>query len=217
MKTEEITYLDGEFTVQEEVPATAAELIPIIGETAMVDEAVSNLYYRNRYPRVYKAVSAAVSALGFDRAVIKETTGKDGTVKKTHESPMDHLRAFLFGRKDKDSDTITTPAPEGSRDKLGALFLDIGPKAPLFVQGERVGGGGKISAANMANAQGIFDEGPESVDGAITTIESMVPGYKIARDPDGDATVESLARGIAALDKHLKNAAPKASDVLKKG
>lgn len=211
MNTTDIDYLDGEFTVQESEPSTLAEVVTIVGtEAAVIEDAVSNLRYRNKYPRVYKKVSAEVAAKhGFPRAVVSTKTLKDGTVRNVHESENDHLRAFLKGREEeveadgKKESKIVTPAPEGNREILAGLFTSIANAEPLFVQGERTGGGGKVSAAALETANKFFAAGTDKVEASAAKIEEMVPGYKIGRDSDGAVTPDSLARGIQALDKKM--------------
>lgn len=202
MKQVDIDYLDGEFTVQEQEPSTIADVVALLGtEEAVVDETTANLRYRNKYPRVYKAVSAAVeSQHGFPRAVVDKKTGKDGTVRDVKESENDHLRAFLKGRAD-DEGKITTPAPEGNRDILQALFSEIANSSPLYVEGEGRRGGGKVSAAHTELANKALAAGPEKLEAVIAHIEGTVSGYKLGRDADGNVTAESLARGIQALEK----------------
>lgn len=200
MTTSEIEYLDGEFTVLEEEPSTPQEVIALVGEQTMVDEAVYNLRYRNKYPRVYKLVSAEVEKLGWSRAILEERTKKDGTIKKIKESENDHLRSYLKGRKDDNGKVATAPPPD-SRTKLEELFSTIAPKQPLYVKGERAGGAGKISQRALDYANKCFAEGDEEAKAAF--IESMVPGFKLARDGEGNLSAEGLARGVQALEKHL--------------
>jgi hypothetical protein len=198
--TEDIDYLDGEFTVQEESPSTLDELKALIGEQGIIDETTSNLRYRNKYPRVYRKVSEAIVGK-HPRAVTKEETKADGTIKKTFQSVMDHIRDYV-----KTSDE--------AKKEVGELFASIGPAEALYVKGERAGGGGKLSQSALDAANQAFASG--QADTYVEFIESTVPGYKIAKDADGAATPESLARGIQALESHLKKQQPKALDVLKK-
>ena len=192
--TNEIDYLDGEFQVSEQEPATIAEVIEIIGENGVVDETVSNLRYRNKYPRVYKKVAAEVEAKGFERNVQKEETRKDGTVKKIMESDTNYLRRYLA-------------SGDEARTVLGDLFANIASSEPLYVKGERAGGQGKIAQAALDAATALFEQVDEKVEQVIASIESNVPGYKVGRDSESNATVESVARGISAFQKHLaKNA-----------
>lgn len=210
MVNDDITFLDGEFEISCPVPETVEELDALLGPGGAVAEAAANLRYRNWYPRVYKLVSAAVEKLGFKRAVKETKTLKDGTVKEVKESEMDHLRGYLTGRKDNEGN-VTEPPPEGSREKLNALFLEIAPVQPLFVKGERTGFGGKISQSALDGANALVAKGDEHVENAINKIEASVPGYKIGRDADGNVTPESLARGIQAFQKHLAAEAAKQS------
>lgn len=201
MQSTEVDYLDGEFKVNEEIPSTVEEIGAIIGPDAVVTEAVNNLRYRNKYPRVYKAVSKEVEAAhSFPRAVVSTKILKDGTKKEVKESENDHLRAFLFGRKDE-SGVITAPSPEENRTALGALFAKIGVAEPLYVKGERAGGGGKVSQGALDAANSFFAAGADKVEKVIEVIEGKMAGYKVGRDGDDQATPESLARGIQALGK----------------
>lgn len=199
MVNSETVYLDSEFKVEGQDPSTLDELKSLIGEQAIIDECISNLYYRNKYPRVYDKVSKAVVAAGFPRAVKEEKTLKSGEVRKVHISEMDHLRAYL--KTNAEDNTVRT--------QLQELFHKYNEEEPLYVKGERTGGGGKIAQGTLDAANGFFAEGIEVVEEKVGIIESMVPGYKVGRDGDGNPTPETLARGIQALEKHLQNAAKK--------
>ena len=200
MKTTEIDYLDGEVTISEEEPSTIDECIELIGETAVVDETTSNLRYRNKYPRVYKKASADMNGMGgdFTRAVKETKKNKDGTEKKILVSEMDHLRACY---------TLNKEGAEAVAAAIGKHALS----EPLYVKGERTGGGGKVSQAAMDAANGFFAQSDEVVEEKILVIEGQVPGYKVARDADGAATPESLARGIMMLQRHLMKQAQAAA------
>lgn len=213
--TADVEYLDGEFTITEKEPGTLGELSSLVGEAAVLDSANADLRYRNKYPRVYKKVSAALVGFGFARAVAKSATRKDGTVKETLESTNDHIRAALNGRKVMNPETNeeVTVASGISKEQLTDLFVSIAPNEPLYVKGERTGGGGKVSKEVLETAEKHITDGTE--DKVVEIIESMTPGYKVGRDAEGNVTAESLARGIQALDKHLKKQAPSALSVLK--
>lgn len=200
----EVEYLDGEFKVPEQEPATIQEVIEIIGEDAVRDEAVSNLRYRNKYPRVYRKVSAAIEKefprpqAEKDGAAVTKTY-KDGTVKPVLVSEMDHLRKFLES------------GPE-ARERLEGLFSEIAPSEPLYVKGERTGGGGKIAQSALDAANGLLAKGDEAVEKAISVIEEQIGGgYKVGRNGENEVSPESLARGIQALNKKLQADALKAS------
>lgn len=201
MQTAEVDYLDSLFTVNEQEPSTLQELINMIGEDACVENINSNLRYRNKYPRVYgKASDAVAKDHGFARKVVKEETKKDGTVKKVLESVNDHLRRFVKGDTDADGN-IATPAPEENKATLLSILTNIANSEPLYVKGERTGGGGKVSAAALASATGFIAEGEERVAKIIEYVESNVPNYKVGVDADGQPSPESLARAIMALSK----------------
>ena len=201
MKTTEINYLDGEVTISEEEPSTIEECIELIGETAVVDET-------HQQPALPQQISSSLQkGLGqherdgraYLRAVKETKTNKDGTEKKILVSEMDHLRACY------------TQSKEGSE----AVAAAIGKHAlsePLYVKGERTGGGGKVSQAAMDAANGFFAQSDEVVEEKILVIEGQVPGYKVApRDADGAATPRSLARGIMMLQRHLMKQAQAAA------
>lgn len=212
MKQVDIDYLDGEFTVQESEPATLAELVAVLGtEDAVIDDATSNLRYRNKYPRVYAAVSKEVTSRhGFGRKVVEQKKLKDGTLRDVLESENNHLRRFLKGEADEEGN-IVSPAPEGNREILAGLFNEIAPNAPLYVEGERRGGGGKVSAAAIELANKIIANGEEKVEEAAARIESTVANYKVGRDGEGKITPESLARGVQALQKDAEAKAKRAA------
>lgn len=193
----EVDYLDGKYVVNEQEPATIAEVVELLGEEAVRKSAIDDNRYRNKYPRVYKKVSEAI-ALTFPRAVKEEKTNKDGTVKKILISTMDHIREY-----DKSG--------HEAEAKLAELFPRIANEEPLFVKGERAGGGGKVSAGALDASNGFFAEGPDKVEAVCGFIESQVPGYKVGRDGDGEATPESVARGIQALNKKMEQDAKKAA------
>lgn len=201
MRTEEIEYLDGEFTVNEEEPNTLPEIVALIGENAVVDESINKLRYHHKYPRVYKKVSDAI-VTEFPRSVKKEEPLKDGTTKKIFVSNIDHLREFL-----------KTGAE--ARAKLSTLFTEIAPKEPLHVKGER-GLGGRIGVAAEKSANLFFAQGDDVVEDKVKVIESLVPGYKVGRDADSAVTVDSLARGIQTANNHLKKQAQRAAEATAK-
>jgi DNA-directed RNA polymerase subunit F len=192
MQTVEIDYLDGNITVNEEEPSTIAECVEISGELGVVSEHNSNLRYRNKYPRVYKKSSKELEPT-LTREVKGTKTQKDGTIKEIKESEMDHLRKCYKQDAKLTSETIAKYAQS----------------EPLYVKGERAGGGGRISQAALDAANNFFAQGEDVAETKADFIESMVPGYKVARDGDGNVTPESLARGIQALQKHLTQQATK--------
>jgi hypothetical protein len=177
-----VTYLNKEFVVEEEEPSTIPELVTLIGEEGVVTNAVANLRYRNKYPRVYKRVSIEVIKLGFP--VGKNAKGED-------QDDMQHIRAFAT-------------AEPGNRAVLLVLFERIAKEEPLFIRGDRAGGGGKVAQGALDAAHRYFAEGPEKVMEVVQTIEQMLPGYHVKLNVDDDgATPEALARGIQTLQRHL--------------
>lgn len=194
MTSVEVDYLDGDISVDEEEPSTPQEVTALIGEQGMVKESVNNLRYRNKYPRVYKKASKDLEAI-LARDVKSQETKKDGTIKKILISETDHLRACFKKNPEKTTEVITQHALS----------------EPLFVKGERAGGGGKISQAALDASNGFFALGDETVEEKVGIIESMVPGYKVGRDAENSVTPESLARGIQALNKYLMKQAQSAA------
>jgi hypothetical protein len=186
-----VTYLNKEFVVEEEEPSTIPELVTLIGEEGLVTNTVANLRYRNKYPRVYKRVSLEVVKLGHAPQVKKYVPDKDGADKAIYEDDMDHIRSFL------------TKKPE-NKAILMSLFDRIAKEEPLFIRGDRAGGGGKIAQGALDAAHRYFAEGADKVTEVVETIERMLPGYHVARSMDDNGfTPESLARGIQTLQRHL--------------
>jgi hypothetical protein len=190
MINNDIEYLDGEIVVSEEVPTTVAECVKIFGDQLLVDLAVGNAYYRNKYPRVYRKASKELESV-VPKAVKEEKTLSDGVVKKVFESEMDHLRNCYKQNSKLTEDTITK----------------LAQTEPLFVKGERQGGGGRISQGALDAANQFFAEGDDVVEAKVQFIETMVPGFKAGRDADGNLTPESVARAIQMLESHLKREA----------
>lgn len=226
IKTEEIAYLDGEHVVNEQEPSTIPECVELIGEEAVVDETVSNLRYRNKYPRVYKAVSERIASdFGFPKRVKEvKMVGKEPnqTRKEILISDMDHIREFEGASYKQDGQEVGTTFNETeiteNKARVQALFEEIAPAAPLYLKGERAGGGGKISQQALNSANEFFAAGDDVVEEKIGFIETMVPNYKVGRDADGNPTPESVARGIQALQRHLqKKAMEDAKNVLAGG
>jgi hypothetical protein len=184
----EVAYLDGEFDIIEDVPSTIAELVELYGEENVVESCVADIRYRNKYPRVYKAVAKEIEDGGFTRNIVKEDKRADGTVKNTYESDNNFLRRFLA-------------ADEANREILGEAFKSVAQTQPLYLKGERAAGQGKISAQALEAANGVFAKGTQ--DKVADHVEATVPGYKVARTADGNVTPESIARAITALQKHM--------------
>jgi hypothetical protein len=186
-----VTYLNKEFVVEEEEPSTIPELTTLIGEEGLVTNTVANLRYRNKYPRVYKRVSIEVAKLGYSPQVKKLVPDKDGVDKPVYQDDMEHIRSFL------------TLKPE-NKAILMSLFERIAKEEPLFIRGDRAGGGGKVAQGALDAAHRYFAEGTEKVEEVVQTIERMLPGYHVARSVDDNGfTPESVARGIQTLQRHL--------------
>ncbi len=175
-----VKYLNKKISVEEEQPSTIKELVTLIGEEGTVTNAVSNLYYRNKFPRVYRRVSEEVVKLGFPMVAVV-----DGKI----QDEMKHLRAFY------------TAKPENVQI-LAALFKRIALEEPLFIKGDRTGGG-KVGQGALDAAHRYIAEGPTKVADAVNTIEMMLPGFRISREPNGEVAPESLAKGIQTLQRHL--------------
>jgi hypothetical protein len=199
MTISEIDYLDGEFTVEEEEPNTLKEVVELFGEKAVVDETITNLRYRNKYPRVYRKVSLAISK-EFPKAVKVKKVLKDNSEKTVLVSDTDHIREFVKSGRE-------------ARDKVRGLFEQIAPMEPLLVLGER-GLGGRPSKTATDNANLFFAQGDDVVEEKVQVIEAMVPGYKVGRDVENAVTPESLARGIQMLNNYLKRQAQKQSQAV---
>lgn len=208
MKQTDITLLDEEYEVQVQLPDSVEEIDALIGPGGTVEEARSNLLYRNWYPRVYSAVSAHITngTFAFKKAPAVDKAGnpvpprklKDGTEKPVLESDIDHLRRF-------------SKMSDENKELLGVVFREIAPTQLLYAKGDRSGGVGKVSQAALDSANGMIAGGVENVESKVEIIESRIPGYKVGRDGDGAVTAESLARAIMALEKKLLADAKKAA------
>lgn len=171
-----VTYLKKKFFVIEEEPSTVQELVTLIGEEGLVTNTNANLRYRNKYPRVYKRVSNEVIKLGFP--MTEEHKGEE----------VAHLSAFL------------TAAPENEKI-LNEMFQRVALEEPLFIRGDR-SGGGKVAQGALDAAHKYFAEGPEKVQEVSETIEQMLPSFRVNRTGE-PTTPEMLARGIQTLQRHL--------------
>lgn len=175
-----VTYLNKKFVVEEEEPSTIPELIQLVGEEGVVVNTNANLRYRNKYPRVYIRVSMELVKLG-------HPLGED-------QDEMNHIRSFLTSKSENEK-------------ILSELFNRIAKEEPLYIRGDRVGGSGRIAQGAMDAAHRYFAEGMEKVIEVAETVENMLPGYRIARDHQGNLTPEALARGIQTLQRHLQSKA----------
>ena len=175
-----VTYLNKEIIVEEDEPSTIPELIGLIGEDAVVTNTNANLRYRNKYPRVYKHVSLELERMGFPRP--------------PDQDEMVHIRS------------VWTQDSGKNQGEIRALFTSIAPEEPLYVKGERIGGG-RIAQGALDAAHRYFAEGVEVVTEKVTVIEQMLPNYRVGRDVENKVTPETLARGIQTLQRHLMSQA----------
>lgn len=221
MKLREITLLNGTFDVSDNVPTTVEDMKAIgIGEQDVVDSAVDDLTYRNKLPRVYKSASKALAGAGFARVAIDQRKRKDGTLIDVVENPMDHLRAYLTGRKGETTKSgfvlAETPAPDEAehatrKTQLGEWIQKAMTDEPLFVQGERSGSVGKVSTAFMEQANNYIAKGEDKVEKVAAAIEAEVEGYTVGRDADGKITPESLGRALTVFGNDAKKKAEAAN------
>lgn len=195
-KSEPIDVLYGRFAVQLNKPATVEEFDNSVGEAgAALESGISDVFYRNTLPRLYKAV---VAKLGITKQQAKDAKGapitrKTGKGEAEKDVEVKESDIVAIDRAIRDGDVEEADAQ--------AAFDSVATEIPFYEKG--AGGGGKISEAALASANGIIAGGDENVEEKIGIIESRVPGYKIARDADGGVTAEAIARGIMALNKHL--------------
>ena len=180
-----VTYLNKSIVVEEDEPSTIPEMTMMLGEDFFVFNAIANLRYRNKYPRVYKRVSVELEKQGF---------------KKDSKDDMDHIRA-VWAESDMNKPVIIE------------LFKRIANEEPLYVKGERIGGG-RVAQGALDAAHRYFAEGPEEVARVRDKIEDMLPSYRVGRDIDGSITPETLARGIQTLQRHLLSQAKQTTNNL---
>ena len=86
------------------------------------------------------------------------------------------------------------------RKQINEAFQVAKESVPFYSSPER-GGGGKISQAAMDGANKYFAGGKQ--ESVAKFIEEQC-GYVAQRDEDNAVTIEGLARGIQALERHLK-------------
>src|SRR4030095_3479371 len=141
-----VFYIRKEFVVEEEEPSTIPELSSLIGEDAIITNTNANLRYRNKYPRVYKRMSVEVAKLGFAPPVKKIVDEKP-----VYVDDIEHISAYLAAD------------PEGHRPVLQELFQRIAKEEPLYLKGDRVGGGGRIAQSALDAANRDFAERPEEI------------------------------------------------------
>lgn len=194
------------------VPSTVEEFDNQVGEAgACLAGGISDVIYRNTYPRLYKTASAELAKTHPKVQAEKDgkpqfTSPKTGEPKPVMEADMSHLeRIWTEGVKNEDG----TPDPEATvalQTQIAELLQSTAKSLPFYVEG-RSGdgsGAGKVSQANLDAANGWLAAGDEAaITRRIGVIESKVPGYKVRAEEDGTYTAESLARGIAALNKQL--------------
>lgn len=181
-----IAYLNKEILVEEEEPSTIQELTTLVGEEGLVSNTIKNLRYRNKYPRVYARVSSEITQRGFPPQV----KDKDKDDKPIYQDEMEHIRAYYTS---------------GHKTEVEKMFERIANEEPLFIRGDR-SGGGRVAQGALDAAHRYFAEGKDKVTDAVQTIEQMLPGYRVRRDA-GELTPEDLARGIQTLQRHLTSKA----------
>src|SRR5215468_12162220 len=179
-----VFYLRKEFVVEEDEPSTIPELVALIGEDSVVLNASANLRYRNKYPRVYKRVSIELQKLGFQL--------NDG------QDEIARVSQYLATN------------PEAHRPILQEMFNRIANEEPLYIKGDRIGGG-RIAQGALDAAHRYFAEGASKVTEVSEKIEGMLPNYRVARDVENNITPETLARGIQTLQRHLMSQAKNAT------
>lgn len=207
MKSKSIDVLYGLIVANLNVPSTIEEGDNLVGEVgAVLDGFIDDTLYRNTLPRLYKAVSAKLVSLGHEVAqAVDEKTGKPVTRKVTDgEKPVMESAIVHIAR-------VYNAGDDELKGQIAALFEEVSKELPFYEKGQRTGGGGKVSQQALDAANGILAGGVENVESKVSIIESKVPGYRVARDTDGNVSAEALARGISALQKYLQAEALKAA------
>lgn len=196
-KSEPIDVLYGRFAVQLNKPATVEEFDNSVGEAgAALESGISDVFYRNTLPRLYKEV---VAKLGIAKKQAVDAKGQPITRKTGKGEAEKDVEV-----KESDIVAIDRAIREGdvTEDDARSAFESAADAIAFYVKG--AGGGGKISEAALTSANGIIAQGEENIEEKVGIIESRVPGYKVNRDNDGAVSAEALARGIMALQKHLQ-------------
>lgn len=193
----DISTLYSTVDVQVEVPSTYEEADKLLGETGgALDGFIADCSARNFLPRLYKAVAAELEKTGFPAAKVgsKKTTKKDAEGKET-ESETDVYETDI-----KHVGRVYTEGDEELKKTITALLQTTAKTIPFYAAGDR-SGSGKISEQNMTAASDLIEAGNAAQ--AIEVIETNTPNYKVQVDEAGVPTAEALARGIAAMNKHL--------------
>jgi hypothetical protein len=185
MKERETDVLYGNVTVTHPVPSNYEEGDKMVGITGgVLDGFNSDCVARNFLPRLYRE-----TAKSFIERFPKKNNGTDD--KPVVPTDIAYLGQLWDEHKDL-------------RREIESTLMKKAREVP-FYQSIQTSGGGKISQAAIDAANKFIAEGREVK--SAEYIEDNVPGYTVQRGPDGKPTLEGLARGVQALQRHLKNIA----------
>lgn len=197
MISREIDALYGNITITKDVPSTYEEAESLIGEAGgLLKGWLADTIARNYLPRVYDAVSAEIEP-NFPVAVVGQEEKKDGTKTDVKETAIKHVGRYFESLPDDEA-----------KKAFAASFNSTAVSLPLYAKGERGGGGGRVAewAIEAANQKFAASQQNATADAIETKTSGAV---KVARDADGNPTVDSLARGIAALAKWIEQQSKK--------
>lgn len=205
MKSIDIGVLYDTVTIQKEVPTTNVEVDKMVGETdAAVEGWRADCTARNFLPRLYSAVAEAFIKAHPEITDVKHQVTK--SVPKTNADGTPSLNNGVPSTTDTYESDIRllkrhSEASPAFRDEIKNLLQTTAPTLPYY--DERSGGSGKLAQMFLDASNTEFQKGKAHVENLATAIESNVPNYKVQRNDAGEVEPEHLARGMAALNKHL--------------
>lgn len=198
-QTIESDILYSTITIQiPDIPSNYDEADKLMGATgAALKGWQADCLARNFLPRLYAAVAKVLEDRGDKAIVVKtinETKKVDGVDKEVpkdvYETDIKHV-----GRIYKKSDAA-------GKEQIAALLQTTAKSIPFYAAGDR-SDSGKIAEQFLNAAKATFAKGETKVLAIVSAIETNTPGYKVQTDSAGNYTEETVARGIAAMDRHL--------------
>lgn len=206
MTTKETDVLYGNITLALPVPSSVEEFDASVGIGECLASGIDDIIYRNTLPRLYRGVAAKYIENGQSKPQATDKSGspKFNTRKDGSQTPVLVSDIDFIGK-------LYEEANDEGKAEIVAVFEEVKSSLPFYEKGTGGGGGGRISEAAMQSANGVIAAGTEAIEKIVSAIEERVAGFTVARDPDGNVGVESLARGIQALEKKLVADAKKAA------
>lgn len=163
---------------------------------ACLEEANYQLLYRGGFGEIHdKFIDTLESMSGMTRVVNDKATAALQARAKEGVTVTPVLENFVpFANRVRASLDAEQWAP------INEAFLKVVAETPLSsAPSTRSGsGGGTVSKANQAKADGVLTLTPDEIESKIEKILAAVPSFNLVRDDSGLPDRVSLARGIAA-------------------